>query len=284
MNEKAGKIKKLVAFLAIAIASQNASACCYGVSKYDALSGGNKTCRSYYRNSDSVANGEVVFSDFLTTHRCRRDSCSARWVQETGALCAGYDTNWASNATNRGRFDPKADAAGKCWKWTCKSGFYMMAGGQCGTLAEKCGNATYYSGVDANGDCIPKWCSGWTGYNSSQHHFYNNTAGGCVEFRCDSGSGFTTRPACQKCDAVYGKVGGCYITPEASGGNYTKCNDNQYTDYAAGGAWGECKALASIGDDRIKACWKCPDIGAMQECYNGGSTCEKTPAATVPAS
>ena len=275
-----GKIKKFLAFLAIAIAAADAFACCARIAKKNELDGKTEYCGSYYNGNQygTVANGYVVFSEFLKTHRCRRDACNVAWVEETGALCAGFDMIQATTTTNRARLDPKADAAGRCWKWTCKTGYQMEAGGLCTTASERCTRQSqYFTGADAAGNCIPKWCSGWTGYNAATHTQYINASAGCVEFRCKAGSGFTTRPNCQACNPIYGVVGGCYITPEADGGNYVKCTDQQYTDYAASGAWGQCKALATATDDVIKKCWKCPDIASITACYNGGSTCERAP-------
>lgn len=265
MHVCAESMKRLLIFLMFFMNAGAAVACCYGYSRYNYATGSYSICGSYYR-SNSIGYGAVVFDSFPYASWCNRGTCSASWVQ-TVRLCGGYNSSY-STGIYASRISVVADQGSACWRWTCRPGYTMEAGGRCMTLEEKCSELGL---VVRNGACTPRWCDGWTsGFNASAH--YEIGTGNCNQWRCKAGTWFSTESDklnCKACTPVQGKRGGCYANTD----DYTfkQCSAQQYTNYD-GSRW-ECKNVEAVDDTSIKRCWKCEDNANMLRCMRGQGTC-----------
>ena len=226
-----------------------------------------------------IQSGKVAFQAFPQTRTCWRfGGGSYRLDPAITNLCSGFAAGFASGP-NRSKFNPVADVAGQCWRWQCNSGLVTAPGGECLTPEESCAKVGL---AYRNGMCVPNWCSDWeSGFNASRH--YEIPVGGCMQYRCRSGTFFasaTDRATCKACAPRANQVGGCFGNAPVStawkpDGVFHQCSGSQYVSRTSGGKW-QCSNLGTTDDARIKACWKCKDMAALLKCLQnpGSPACE----------
>lgn len=217
-------------------------------------------------NNSGAEDGFVVLgssSNFPYGYICDRDVYTATW-KSVHALCSGYQMQY--RRTDR-TVDAPAEGDAYCWKWNCKPGYAMIAGGECVSQSECTERGLNWKGTSCEGF---QFCSGWGQYNQSSHSPI--AKGSCYEYRCQAEyAGFrsTTDHSCIATNVRYTR-GGYYANKEMNDdGVARQCNNNQYND-KVNNRW-VCRNMVIAPKQKFNDCWGCKTKDSMIACLNSSA-------------
>lgn len=192
-------------------------------------------------------------------------------------LCPGKSIDFITQAqTERATIAADTTSGSECWNWTCNSGYSMIAGGEC-INATECNERGL---IWEDNTCkAPTFCSGWSGYDPTQHIIMKN--GSCFEFRCQVG-GFKslvnrsceTREGLNVADLPQSR-NGWYLNNNINDdtrGTLMQCSETQYVTVSNGVY--SCVPLKPIQRANFENCWKCASKDTIIQCLSNDVSCE----------
>ena len=215
-------------------------------------------------NSDSVKDHTVLMVGYPLKNTCCRWGDRVTFHGAIEAFCSEFTFYRSIFNRNNERIRPFADVARQCWRWECRTGYFMTSNKECLTNTECTAKPDHV--IDGPNCSRKNWDRGWSANEFDQEKHILHEVAGLQQFRCKSG-GFvsnTNKTTCDPCEPTGHITGnGAVSSGIDKDGVCHKCQEFHYYDEDRQ----NCEPAAILSKNNMDKCWACPTKTDYARCF-----------------